>query len=132
VLNAPPTPEQQAKKAAAKARRAERRRTASLPKIELLYFADCPNYQDALRVLREALAADGLTASVDLVLVETQAEAERQQFYGSPTIRVDGRDIVPPAPNARPALACRVYRTQAGAMTPIPPREAMHDALHNR
>jgi hypothetical protein len=82
-----------------------------------------------LSELRDTLATHGITTPVDLVLIETQAEAERQQFYGSPTIRIDGRDIVPPSPNARPALACRVYRTKDGAMTPIPPREAIRAAL---
>jgi hypothetical protein len=100
---------------------ARKKHRGPLPKIEIFYFAACPNYEDALSILREELAAQGITTPVGLVAVETQEEAERQQFYGSPTIRIDDRDIVPPAPNSRPALACRVYRRKDGAMTPIPP-----------
>jgi hypothetical protein len=99
------------------------------PQIELLYFADCPHYQQALAMVCDVLASAGITASVDLVAVETPAEAERQHFYGSPTIRVDGVDIVPPDPTTRPALACRVYRTAQGALTPIPPAEVFAAAF---
>jgi hypothetical protein len=103
-----------------------------MPKIELLYFSDRPNYRQALAAVRAVLAQESITAPVDLVAVETQIEAERQHFYGSPTIRVDGVDIVPPEPTARPALACRVYRTAQGALTPIPPAEVIAAALQRR
>jgi hypothetical protein len=99
------------------------------PQIELLYFADCPHYQQALAMVRDALATAGITASVELVAVETPTEAERQHFYGSPTIRVDGMDIVSPDPTARPALACRIYRTTQGALIPVPPAEVLAAAL---
>jgi hypothetical protein len=96
-----------------------------MPTIELLYFSECPNYRQALTTMQAILAASGVTSPIHLVAVETQAEAERQGFYGSPTIRIDGVDIVPPEPTARPALACRVYRTAQGALGPLPP----HDVL---
>ena len=38
-------------------------------------------------------------------------------------------DIVPPDPTARPALACRVYRTAQGALIPVPPAEVLAAAL---
>lgn len=102
-----------------------------MPKIELLYFTGCPNYQRALTVLQEAIKAAKLRASIDMVAVETQEEAERQRFYGSPTIRVNGVDIAPLDPFAQPALACRVYRTAQRALSPIPPVEAVAAALHH-
>ena len=123
LLVTPPPPEK------AKTETSRTKQHPPSPKIELLYFSDCPNYQDALSVLRDTLAAHSITTPVDLVLIETQAEAERQQFYGSPTIRIAGRDIVPASPNARPTLACRVYRTKDGAMTPMPSREVIRAAL---
>ena len=106
-------------------------REDTVPKIELIYFSACPNYHDALTVLRDVLAVQGIAATVSLVAVESEAEAERQHFYGSPTIRVDGVDIVPPDPTARPALACRVYRTAQGALTPLPPAGVSAAALRN-
>lgn len=109
-------------------RRSQRGRR--LPTIELLYFSGCPNYQRALTVLQEAVTMAKLDASIDLVAVETQEEAEHQQFYGSPTIRINGADIAPPDRSAHPALACRIYRTAEGRLTPIPPLEAIVAALH--
>lgn len=106
------------------------RHSQRTPTIELLYFSGCPNYQRALALLQEAVTMAKLDASIDLVAVETQEEAERQQFYGSPTIRINGVDIVPPDPSASPALACRVYRTAKGTLSPIPPVEAINAALH--
>lgn len=103
-----------------------------ITKVELLYFAECPNYLDALCVLRDVLATHGIFTPVELVAVESQAEAERQHFYGSPTIRVDGVDIVSPDPLARPALACRLYRAAQGTPSPIPPAEVIAAALHRR
>ena len=91
------------------------------PLIELLYFADCPNYQRALADLRAVLTRMGIAAEVVLIAVETQAEAERQQFYGSPTIRIEGADIAPPSGALQPALACRVYHDASGRPTPTPP-----------
>ena len=103
-----------------------------VPKIELLYFADCPHYLQALAMVHDVLAAAGSSALMYLVAVETPAEVERQHLYGSPTVRVDGVDIVPPDSSARPALACRVYRTAQGALTPIPPAEVLAATIQHR
>ena len=50
-----------------------------------------------------------LEATVELREVLTDEEAETLRFPGSPTIRVDGRDVDPAGAEARPALACRIY-----------------------
>lgn len=105
--------------------------SGSTPTIELLYFSGCPNYQRALTLLHEVVKEAKLRASIDLVAVETPEEAVRQRFYGSPTIRVNGSDIVSPDPSAQPALACRVYRTAQGALSPLPPVEAIIAALQH-
>jgi hypothetical protein len=56
------------------------------------------------------------------------AEAERERFYGSPTIRVDGRDIADPGTNPV-GLTCRVYRLRDGRISPLPDRADVADAL---
>ena len=105
-------------------------RSGTAPTVEVLYFAECPNYEAAVEAVREALAEAGIEAPVELVEIETEAAAERAQFYGSPTVRVNGRDVFPPAdPHRRPALACRVYRTPNGRIAPAPPRVAILAAL---
>lgn len=102
------------------------------PTIELLYCAECPHHHWALTAVRAVRAAQGITAPVALVAVASQADAERLDFYGSPTIRVDGVDIVPPLPNAHPALACRIYRTSPTGFAPVPPAAVIAAALQRR
>jgi hypothetical protein len=66
-----------------------------------------------------------------LVVADIEA-AERERFLGSPTIRVNGRDIEPGA-DARSeyTLACRVYRTDSG-FSGQPDDSWLRDALEQR
>ena len=77
--------------------------------IELLYFEDCPNWRKAERDLAEVIDELSVEADVHLIEVKTNAEAQRLRFAGSPTIRVDGKDIDPAAPLEGFNLECRVY-----------------------
>lgn len=95
-----------------------------MPRVELLYFEGCPTYQSALGQLRVALCAEGLPPEVELVRVESDDEARRRGFVGSPTIRIGGEDVVPVPAGARPALACRVYHAADGRLVSSPPVEA--------
>ncbi len=89
--------------------------------IELLYWEGCPSYPEALTGLQEALAELGRPdAAVAMRRVETEAEAARLGFCGSPTIRVDGIDPVPPPANEPTGLTCRVYRLADGRYSPTP------------
>jgi hypothetical protein len=78
----------------------------------VLYTDACPHVELARQRVAEALATTGTEAAVTDELVATQDEAERWGFAGSPTILVDGRDPFPAT--GRPALACRLYATDAG------------------
>jgi hypothetical protein len=94
--------------------------------VELLYWEGCPSHPEALELLRE-IAPD---IDVELREVTTQAEAEELGFPGSPTIRVEGRDIDPAgAALARPALTCRIYHLPDGRISPVPSREQLEAAL---
>ena len=83
-------------------------------KIEVLYFDGCPTYKKTEETLREVLAAEGMEAEVELVAVNTDEEARRQKFPGSPTIRVGGRDIFPTPEREDYRLGCRIYATVEG------------------
>jgi hypothetical protein len=83
-------------------------------KIEILYFDGCPTYRAAEETLRGVLAERGIEAGVELVAVNTDEEAQRLRFPGSPTIRVDDRDLFPVADRAGYALGCRMYATPEG------------------
>ncbi|MCX4474698.1 DUF2703 domain-containing protein [Micromonospora sp. NBC_01655] len=82
--------------------------------IELFYFAGCPNWHLAQERLREALTVVGrLDLQVGLRPVETDEQARKLGFPGSPTIRINGRDPFPTADDVG-SLSCRVYSTPEG------------------
>jgi hypothetical protein len=81
--------------------------------IELLYFDDCPSWKNALVNLEESLKNLGVPQKVSLIPVETQEEAEKDEFTGSPMIRVNGVDLFP-TDQTNYALGCRVYQTPEG------------------
>lgn len=79
--------------------------------VTVQYFVDCPNWRATADVL-EGLAHE-FRFSLALQAVETDAEAERIGFRGSPTVLVDGRD--PFATGDGPVgLACRIFLTETG------------------
>ena len=101
---------------------------AALMRVELVFFDGCPSHERLLPRLR-TLAAE---AGAELVLrrVETPEEAERDRFLGSPTVRVDGRDVDPGA-SARSdyGLKCRIYRSDELGQSPVPPERWIRVAL---
>lgn len=97
--------------------------------ITFLYFEDCPSHAEALARLRQVVAAEGCAADIEVIKVESEADAERYQFAGSPTIRIAGQDIDPLPPDTRCVLACRAYRHPDGRITPLPPLELIQRAL---
>ena len=100
-----------------------------MPDVELLWWAGCPSHPEALALLESVLAERGLDVVVRQHEVLTEAEAEELRFPGSPTIRVDGRDVDPVGAEGIPSLSCRVYRTADGRPSPVPSREHLEEAL---
>ena len=97
--------------------------------IEFLYWEGCPSYPEARELLGEVLAEREIEAEVNVREVRSQAEAEKLRFPGSPTIRVDGRDVDPEGASARPSLTCRIYQKPDGRVSPVPTREQLEAAL---
>lgn len=97
-------------------------------RIEFLYWEECPSHERALARLREVLAEEGLRAEIEVLHVGTDEQARELRFPGSPTIRIDGTDIAPPA-ELPPALTCRVYHTEDGRVIPLPTKETIRRAL---
>ena len=84
-------------------------------KIELLWFEDCPNRPAARDLLREVVSQRGLDTPVREIDATDPAEAARLRFPGSPTIRVNGRDVAPGYVDPGDYTPrCRVYHTAAG------------------
>jgi hypothetical protein len=98
--------------------------------IELLYWEGCPSHPQALAELRAVLGELG-RADAEIVLrrVDTEDEAARLGFSGSPTIRVDGVDPVPPPPGEPTGLTCRVYQLADGRYSPTPDPCLLRKAL---
>jgi hypothetical protein len=100
------------------------------PRVEFLWWEECPSHERALAELREAMAAAGLDpAAVEVRHVGTEEQAARERFGGSPTIRVDGRDLQPDDGSAAAGLTCRVYRLRDGRASPTPDPADLRDAL---
>lgn len=81
-------------------------------KVEILYFQGCPNHPLAVELARAAVAELGLETQIDISEVEVDdiEEAQSTRFLGSPSIRVDGRDIEPGAETRSEfGLSCRTY-----------------------
>ena len=100
------------------------------PAIELLWWRECPSWQRALAMVREEMEAAGLDPdSLVVTEIDTDDDAERTEFPGSPTIRIDGSDMQPLGPEEPRGLTCRVYRTRDGRASPLPDREDVREAL---
>jgi hypothetical protein len=97
--------------------------------VELLYWRGCPSYPEAKALLEQVLAERGIEAGVDMREVMSQEDAEALRFPGSPTIRIDGRDIDPRGAASPPALNCRIYLLPDGRVSPVPTRETIEEAL---
>jgi len=83
--------------------------------VDLLYFRGCPSHEAFLPRLRSLLAGSGVAASLRLVEIRTDDEAQREHFVGSPTVRVDGIDVEPSAvARSGHGMQCRLYHTDAG------------------
>jgi hypothetical protein len=97
--------------------------------IEVLYFDGCPNHERLLEHLPRLLEREGVTAPIALVHVQDDDQAQHERFLGSPTIRVNGRDIDPGAADRTDyGLKCRIYQTPVG-LAGVPPDEWILDAL---
>jgi hypothetical protein len=77
--------------------------------IEVRHIDECPNWESVGTVLNELIAEfelDDLTPS--FTLMRTPKDAAKHRFAGSPTILIDGIDLVPNVQSTA-ELACRVY-----------------------
>jgi hypothetical protein len=97
--------------------------------ITFFYFEDCPSHDAALERLRQVMAEVGVDAEIEIVQVETDEQAQRLRFAGSPTILINGRDIDPPATDAYYGLSCRAYQLEDGRISPLPSTDMIRRAL---
>jgi hypothetical protein len=100
-------------------------------RIELLYFDGCPNHEALLPRLREILERTGVSTEIDLCRITDDEAAHRERFLGSPTVRVNGRDVEPDAEGRTDfGLKCRLYPTPTG-LSGQPEEEWLRAALRS-
>jgi hypothetical protein len=88
---------------------------SSLTTVELLYFEGCPNYGAARDSIERIASEEDVMIDLRLVEVTSHEAAQATRFLGSPSIRVNGRDVEPGADDRESfVIACRVYQTEAG------------------
>jgi hypothetical protein len=97
--------------------------------VELLFWAGCPSHPKALADVRTQMALLGLDPDAVVIReIASESEAEAGHFVGSPTIRVNGADVVD-STDRPAALTCRVYHRRDGRISPTPDPADVHDAL---
>jgi hypothetical protein len=99
-------------------------------RVSFLYYEECPSYDLALERLREVMAEEGISREVEVIKVETEDQARELHFVGSPTIRVDRKDIDPPS-DSRYVLTCRAYRLEDDRISPLPSKEMIRRTLRS-
>jgi hypothetical protein len=98
-------------------------------RVELLWWEGCPSFAETLEDLRRILREEGVDADVDMVEVTSDEQARADRFPGSPTIRLDGQDALPPGDAEPFSLTCRVYRLRDGRVSPTPDPEDLRAAI---
>ena len=97
--------------------------------IELLWFEGCANHRAARQMLEAMIAELAPGTPIRDVDATDATVAQRLRFPGSPTIRIDGRDIDPTYRDPGDYTPrCRLYRTSSG-LTGLPERRWIADAL---
>lgn len=85
------------------------------PRVEILYFEGCPNHEAARELVEHAAEELSIQPRLELIRVADAEAAAELRFLGSPTVRVDGRDVEPGAEERREfVFSCRVYRSERG------------------
>jgi hypothetical protein len=97
-------------------------------KVEVFYLPECPHHPSAVQRLRDVLSAEGVQTEITEVEVRDAGAAEQYRFCGSPTIRINGRDIAGEQHSRLSfALACRMY--PGAQQVGVPPLEMMQRAV---
>jgi proline dehydrogenase len=98
-------------------------------RVELLTTPGCPHASEAEARLRTVADELGVVLRLQRLVIDDIDEAASFGFTGSPTLRVEGRDVAPPGRGAEAALACRLYAREDGPPAPVPAIETLRRAL---
>jgi hypothetical protein len=63
--------------------------------VEVLHTDTCPTWRAAAARVRALADREGIAVDLADTTIEMPDEAAARRFAGSPTVRVDGRDVQP-------------------------------------
>lgn len=119
-------------------------------KIELLYILDCPWCVKTKELVRKSLKELKAKADIEEILIDSDEKARKYAFVGSPTIRIDGKDVQEEISKGRClpceelarytkratkfvkqecGCGCRIYFYK-GKKYPYPPKEMIKEAIN--
>lgn len=96
--------------------------------VELVFDHNCPNVEAARQQLRRAFEAAGQPAQWQEWERSSASAPARARQYGSPTILVDGKDVIGSKPTEG-ADCCRLYVSGRGGFQGVPDVEVIVAAL---
>lgn len=97
-------------------------------KVEVLSVQDCPTHAAAVKLVSEILCSERIAADVHEILVLDHNMATALRFRGSPTIRINGRDVDEKLAGAdKASLSCRFY--EGSERIGLPPAELVRQAI---
>lgn len=115
-------------------------------KVELLYILDCLWCVKTKKLVRESLKELKVTADIEEVLIDSDEKAKKYNFVGSPTIRINKKDIQEKISKSRCvpceelaehstdfikqecSCGCRTYFYKNKSY-PYPPKEMIEEAI---
>jgi len=98
-------------------------------RILLVYHEKCPNFKNVLKDLKDALTEEKTNAQIQIVKLSNLQEAKNLHIVGSPTIRINNKDIDPSIKkSSNYSLKCRSYFYH-GKITASPPKEFIIEAI---
>jgi hypothetical protein len=100
--------------------------------VEVMFAARCPQLHELVERVQAAIRArvgsrDDVV-EIRLVQVATMSEACERRFLGTPTVRVDGRDVEPNLTSTMFGLHNRGYFVD-GRVERMPPRDWIQELL---
>jgi hypothetical protein len=86
--------------------------------IEVLYMRrGCPHADGLRDHIEQLVSQHGFDERVEARCIDSDAQARAEHFLGSPTVRINGRDVDPTAGERHAyGLACRIYPRAEGTL----------------
>jgi len=105
-------------------------------KIEILYILDCPWREKTKELIKKVLKKFRVNADIREILIDSDEKARKYNFIGSPSVRINGKDIEEKVNKEvqfvkkECSRCCRIY-FQKGKLYPYPPKEMIEEAIKN-